>query len=252
MVGAYMPNDCPRVYLNYGQNAQTILSVFSSGDFSYLPWNFSTSSGGMHFSDGNTLNPENTSKYSQIFIVMDQDETNTVTEAELFYYNSTYNTNYDYSEINNGDSFTEMQFLNWVALQIANGNDDPGGGTGSGGGSNVGGGGITIGDNSFTQSQNQTIEENAVNVTVNNNNSLSQENVQTLENFIELNLGTEQENAFAEAVGGISRFIGVGQAFSGLVAAVLGFLPAWTITLMGVLFTIIFVMIVFRLLHVFL
>ena len=80
---------------------------------------------------------------------MDSNDDNSITQEEVNYYNYTYNTNYDYSEINEGNNFTELEFLNWVALQIANGNDDPGGGSGSGSGSDAISGGITVGDGSF-------------------------------------------------------------------------------------------------------
>lgn len=251
--GKYMPNDCPRITLNYGQNQNSILYLFSTGDFSYLPWNFSTSSGGMHFEDGYELSPENTSRYSQIYIVMDTNNDNSVSEEEVNYYNFTYNTNYDYSEINEGNNFDQTQFLNWIALQIANGNDDPGGGTGSGGGSGAVGGSVTvtIGDAQQQQQQYQTIEENAINVTITNENGVNQSNSQYFDQVINNNLGTTG-NSFEQAIGTISGFTSVARSFAGLAGTVLAFLPSWVLALMAVMFSLLFVMVVFRLIHLFL
>lgn len=253
-LGINMPDDCPRIFLKYGQDVKSVLYLFSSGDFSYIPWNFSTTSGGMHFDNDTDLSPENTSKYSQIFIVMDTNNDNSVTEEEVNFYNYTYHTNYDYSQINEGNNFTELEFLEWISLQIANGDDNPGGGTGSGGSSDNIGGGITVGDGSFTQSQTQTqsIAENAVNVTVNNDNSLNQDNTQWLNSVINNNLGNpDSVNAFENAIGSIGGFTSVAHSFASLASAVLSFLPAWVTTLLSLMFVILFVFIVFRLIHLF-
>lgn len=246
-----LPSQYPIINLLSGQNSDTIKQVISYR-LESRPWGmWTSSSGGIHFQNGSSLNAEQRAKYEQIYIVMDISQDNSVTEEEVNTYNSTYNTNYDYSQINGGDTFTELQFLEYIATEIMNGNEDPGGGTGSGG-DGTNGAGITIGDGSFTQSQTQTIEENAINVTVNNDNSLNQENTQWLNSIINNNVGgEEQQNAFENAIGSISGFTGVARSFATLASVVLGFLPAWVTTLLGVMFAILFVFIVFRLIHLF-
>lgn len=247
-----LPN-VPTLNLLSGQGYSTILQVISYR-LTDRPWGaWSNSSGGLHFPNGTSLTAQERSQYDQIFIVMDINHDNSVSEEEVNYYNVTYNTNYDYSEVNEGNNFTELQFLEYIALLLSQGVENPGGGSGEGGGSGSTGGagaGVYIGEGSFTQSQSQTIEENAVNVTVNNNNELSQENMQYLNNVINNNMGTEG-NAFQDAISAISGFSAVARSFSGLVTVMFGFLPSWVLTIMGLMFTILFVFIVFRLIHLF-
>ena len=237
-------------FTSSGQDYTTVLGVVSGNLPKPWPWSGTNSSGGMYWQDGTELDSENVSKYSQIFIVMDENHDNTVTQSEVYYYNQTYNTNYDYSEINNGDPFDQNQFLYAIALLIENGNENPGGGTGSGGGSSAVGGGINVTD-SFTQSQTQSIAENAVNVNITNNNELTQENLQSINQIINQSVNTGGNNPFEESISNMNQFLGVAHAFSALASAVLGFLPWWVTALLTLVFTILFVMVIFRLIHLF-
>lgn len=250
----YAPTNIPRITLNSdnsgNNNLTSILGAISSGT-DVFPWEFSDSSGGRHWADGTELSGENVSRYEQTFIVMDSNHDNTVSQEEINYYNYTYNTNYDYQTINEGNDFDVDTFLYYVAIMLQN-NETPGGQEPSGGGSNAGGGSISVTD-SFTQSQTQTqsIAENAVNVTVENNNALTQENMQDLNNIIN-NSGISQDgNAFQSAISNISGFVDVARSFGTLCGTVLGFLPNWVTTLLSLMFTILFIMVIFRLIHLF-
>ena len=247
----YCPSEVPKILLKQGQNVNSILAVISKEDFTYLPWNGTNSSGGVYWDDGTTLDSENADKYNTIYNVMDVDNDNSVTIAEVNYYNQTYNTNYDYSEINNDSDFTAMEFLYWVATEIDNGNDNPGGGSGNGGGgSDAITGGISIGDGSFTQQQQQKIESNAVNVTVTNNNELTNENLNHINQIINNNPETT-ENTFQDAISNMNQFREMAAAFAALAGVVLGWLPSWVTGLIGLSFSILSVMIIFRLIHLF-
>lgn len=250
---ALYSNKYPFIQLKQGQTVSSILYLFSVNDFSYLPWFGTTSDGGTYFPDGTTLNPQNTNTYTQVYNLMDVNHDNSVSVAEVNYYNSTYNTTYDYSVFNDNNDFNQEQFLYWVAVQIADGVENPGGGNGdgSGGGSGVGGVGIVIGDGSFTQSQTQSIAENAVNVTVTNNNELSQENMQYINQIINNSDNESQENPFQEAISNMNQFNAIARAFATLAGVVFGWLPWWVTSLLSLMFTILFVMIIFRLIHLF-
>jgi hypothetical protein len=91
-----------------------------------------------------------------------------------------------------------------------------------------------------------------VNVTVNNDNSLNQENTQWLNSIINNNVGDpDSVNAFENAIGSINGFTGVARSFASLASAVLSFLPTWVTTLLSFMFAILFVFIIFRLIHLF-
>lgn len=249
----FYSNKYPFIKLREGQTVNSILYLFSTNDFSYLPWFGTTSDGGTYFPDGTNLNPQNTNTYTQVYNLMDVNNDNSVSVAEVNYYNNTYNTSYDYSVFNEGNDFDQEQFLYWVAVQIADGVENPGGGNGdgSGGGSGVGGAGVVIGDGSFTQSQTQSIAENAVNVTVTNNNELTQENMQYINQIINNSDNESQENPFQEAISNMNQFNAIARAFATLAGVVFGWLPWWVTSLLSLMFTILFVMIIFRLIHLF-
>lgn len=236
--------------VNQNANITTFFHAVSLNSDPPYPWNGSNSSGGISWSDGTELSAENTAKYSQVYIVMDTNNDKSVSQEEVNYYNYTYNTNYDYSVINEGNTFDEDKFLYWVATEINSGNDNPGGGTGSGGGSGSVSGGITIGDNSFTQTQSQSIEQNAVNVTVTNNNELTNENLNHINQIINNN-PESTENTFQDAVSNMNQFKAIATAFAALAGVILGWLPSWVTGLLGLSFSVLSVMIIFRLIHLF-
>lgn len=140
-------------------------------------------------------------------------------------------------------------------------------------GNNTGVSGITITD-SFKQQQQQqqTIESGAVvnnnensiatgaaqatitvqpnSIVINNTNNLSQEQIQEINNII--NNGTSSnENSFEEAMINIRKFVDVGKEFGQVASVTLSFMPSWVTTLLGLVLSITFVMIVLRLIHLF-
>lgn len=141
-----------------------------------------------------------------------------------------------------------MEFLHYIAIEINDGDDNPGGGNGSGG--TPDGSGSVVITESFHQSQTQTIEENAVNVTVNNNNEVSAENINNIEQLVN-NISGDDRNAFDQSVSAVTWASQYTSSFAGLVAGVLGFLPAWVSTLLSLIFGLILLCIVLRLLHMF-
>lgn len=242
----------PNIPIIYGTNsAADIVDVISlDTDIANAPWTMQTSSGGIHFSGGTELDSSNTTVYSNVYTVMDINNDNSITEEEVNYYNVTYETNYDYSSINNSNDFDLYDFLYYVALKIDTGENPAG--EGSGGGSQdtqPGTGGIVVGDGSFTQQQTQTIEQNAVNVTVTNNNELTQENLNEINNII--NNNTSDQTTFQDAVSNMNQFRGMAIAFAALAGVVLGWLPSWVVGLLGMMFSILSIMIVIRLIHLF-
>lgn len=108
-------------------------------------------------------------------------------------------------------------------------------------------------NNSYNPSQNQSIESNAVNVTVTNNNELTQENMQELNNIINNYQGNPEDDTdpFQEAVQNFKKFNVIALGFKALAGIVLGWLPWWVTAILGGMFSILSVMIVFRLLHLF-
>lgn len=240
----------PHIQLLQNQSYSTILGTIFLDEGKPYVWQGTDSNGNLSWPDGTELNAENVSKYEQIFIVMDSNNDNSVTEEEVNYYNYTYNTSYDYSVFNEDNDFNENQFLYWVATQIDSGVDNPGGGTGEGGSGSITGG-IYVGDGSFTQSQTQSIAENAVNVTVTNNNELTQENMQYINQIINNSDNESQENPFQEAISNMNQFNAIARAFATLAGVVFGWLPWWVTSLLSLMFTILFVMIIFRLIHLF-
>lgn len=105
--------------------------------------------------------------------------------------------------------------------------------------------------NSFTPTQ--TIEENAVNVVVNNNNEFSPENYNELNSLINNYNGVSGDDSdpFQQAIGNFKAFSGIASAFSALALIVMGWLPSWVSGLLGIMFSMIAVFTVLRLLHLF-
>lgn len=241
----------PNIPIIYGcASATDIVDVISLDvPISQAPWTMSTSSGGMHFGDGTNLDDSNTAIYSNVYTVMDINQDNSISSEEVNYYNVTYDTNYDYSTINNDTDFDLYDFLYYVALKVTAGENPAGEGSGQGS-QNTTTGGITIGDGSFTQTQSQSIEQNAVNVTVTNNNELTQENLNEINNIIN-NENNPNSNTFQEAISNINYFRAIAIAFATLAGVVLGWLPAWVTGLLGLAFSLLAIMIVFRLIHLF-
>lgn len=112
---------------------------------------------------------------------------------------------------------------------------------------------FSIEDGAFTATNNNsnTIESDAVNVTVNNNNELSQENMQYINQIINNSNNDSQENPFQEAISNMNQFNAIARAFATLAGVVFGWLPWWVTSLLSLMFTILFVMIIFRLIHLF-
>ena len=218
----------PNIPILYGiNNHQDILAVISlDAPKSQWPWMYQSSSGGIHFSDGTELDDSNTAVYSNVYTVMDINNDNSISNEEVNYYNVTYDTNYDYSSINNNTDFDLESFLYYVALKLDAGENPSGS---SGGGSQdtpSGSGGISVGDGSFTQSQTQSIEQNAVNVTVTNNNELTNENLNHINQIINNNTETT-ENTFQDAIANMNQFRAMAAAFAALAGVVLGWLPSF-------------------------
>ena len=136
----------------------------------------------------------------------------------------------------------------------------PDSGTGGGSGSNssmsqtqsIASGAVafTVEDGAFSQTQTQTIESNAVNVNVTNNNELTNENLNHINQIINNNPETT-ENTFQDAISNMNQFRAMAAAFAALAGVVLGWLPSWVTGLIGLSFSILSVMIIFRLIHLF-
>ena len=242
-VEKYTPGTIPRIDLKSGQDYQTILAVIS-GDLKIQPWNYSDSSGGRHFEDGTSLTPEQNRQYENVYVVMDSNNDNSISEEEVNNYNTTYNTNYNYQSINNGNDFDEMQFLNYIAILFANGQDVPGsGGSGEGGEGGSGSGGYG------TIQQQQKIENGAVQVNVTTGDMVNENSAEFINTII--NGSPSGQNAFEGAITNMRGFINVATEFTALAAAVLGFLPGWVVGLFELLFTVTIVMAIFRIIHLF-
>lgn len=246
----YFP-DIPLVY-GVSDPKDIIGAISLDADPRTYPWMWSSSSGGIHFGDGQEVDASNSVVYSNVFTVMDLNSDNSISNEEVNYYNVTYDTNYDYSTINNGNDFDLYDFLYYVSLKLDAGENPAGDGSGQGS-QNTPAGSISIGDiqQQQQQQQYQTIEENAVNVTITNENGVNQSNSQYFDQVINNNLGTSG-STFEQAIGTISGFTSIARSFAGLASVVLGFLPGWVLALLAVTFSLLFVMIVFRLIHLFL
>ena len=109
---------------------------------------------------------------------------------------------------------------------------------------------FTVEDGAFSQTQTQTIESDAVNVTVTNNNELTNENLNHINQIINNNPETT-ENTFQDAIANMNQFRAMAAAFAALAGVVLGWLPSWVTGLIGLSFSILSVMIIFRLIHLF-
>lgn len=237
--GQGAPFDCPRIHLQDGQDALTVLALFSSHNWSYVPWSHSTSSGGLHFSDGSTLTPSEREQFNEVFLLMDLDYDGSVTENEVITYNNTYNTNYNFVDINNGVSFDWWAFLNYIANNL----DESGGGGSAGGGSYT---------SQQQQQQNQVIENGAINVTVDGGGGINSDNVGFLNQIINgWNGVSAGAGVFQSAISNMRGFINIGEEFSALAGSVFGFLPSWVSGLMSLILTLTGVMAIFRLVHVF-
>lgn len=247
LASVFMPSDVPRITLNSsstGSSLDTILACISGDLSGPYPWFFTGSSGGIHFDDGSSLDASQRSEYSNIFNIMDSSDDDTITESEVNNYNQTYNTNFDYSTINDGPDFDLMTFLMWVANRFMDGDDNPGDVPGGGEGGEGGAGGSS----SQQQQQQQTIEENAVNVTI--THGVTEDNVEFINDII--NGTDEHEPSFQNAITGMKQFITYGNQFSELVSSYLGFLPQSVTIMYGTLFAVVGVVAVFRLIHLFL
>lgn len=248
------PKNCPKVYFQFGQGLMDdIMPALSQTGGAHIYKNdFTNSSGGRHFGntrpqDTKSITPQQRINTLIVFDLMDVDQNNYLTSEEVNNYNNTYNSNYDFFLINGGDIVNNFDLTAYFTND--DNNDEPvptptttpdsgGGGSSSGGGS--------------MQQQQQTIEEGAVQVTVNNNNELSQNNAQWIDQTINNWMPSQdQQNAFDQGIGSLKHFTQLAAGFSALMTALFGFLPSWCLTIMGLVFTLISVMIVFRLLHLF-
>lgn len=217
-------------------NANDVLDVISLDiPLAEWPWNFSTSSGGLHFSNGTELTEEDRTLYSDVYSIMNLDNSSTITEDEVNYYNYTYNTNYDYSAVNSGNAFSEFQFLQYVAGVLDNGGNPAGDGNSpvpDGGGS---GGSVTV-DDSFNPT-----------ITVNNNNSLSQESLQYINQIINNNPSEENQETIEEAISNVKGFTGLVKSFGSLFVDFLDLFPSSIKKLFNMAFSAIPVFIILRL-----
>lgn len=158
-----------------------------------------------------------------------------ISDSDLRYQDFTFNTEYEIGNVNN-------------YYQSDNNSGDNGGN----GSINNSGVTITVSEGALQQQQQQyqTIEENAVNVTVNNNNNLNQDMVNDIDQIIN-NTSPEQQNTFQTTVQNIAGFTQIGSAFAQLAGTFLSFLPSWVTTLLSITFAIVFFLIVLRIIHLF-
>lgn len=167
------------------------------------------------------------------------DVNNTViSNSDLRYQDYTYNTEYEVSNV-----------VNYYDNSDNSNNSGDNGGNGSINNSGVT---ITVSEGALQQQQQQyqTIEENAVNVTVNNNNNLNQDMVNDIDQIIN-NTSPDQQNTFQTTVQNIAGFTQIGSAFAQLAGTFLSFLPSWVTTLLSITFAIVFFLIVLRIIHLF-
>lgn len=158
-----------------------------------------------------------------------------ISDSDLRYQDFTFNTEYEIGNVTN-------------YYQSDNNSGDNGGN----GSINNSGITITVSEGAIQQQQQQyqTIEENAVNVTVNNNNNLNQDMVNDIDQIIN-NTSPDQQNTFQTTVQNIAGFTQIGSAFAQLAGTFLSFLPSWVTTLLSITFAIVFFLIVLRIIHLF-
>lgn len=161
---------------------------------------------------------------------------NVITNNELRYEDVTYNTEFSVSNVNN-----------YYTDNSINGNDNNTGDNGGNGSVNNAGVNITVEENAVNMTQ--TIEENAVNVTVNNNQNVSQDVANNINQIV--NTTNPNGNTFQQTIQDLTGFIGIGNTFSQIASAYLSFLPASTVSLIGITFAIVMFMIILRIIHLF-
>lgn len=160
---------------------------------------------------------------------------NVITNNELRYEDVTYNTEFSVSNVTN------------YYTGGGEGNDNNTGDNGGNGSVNNAGVNITVEENAVNMSQ--TIEENAVNVTVNNNQNVSQDVANNINQIV--NSTNPNGETFQQTIQNLTSFIAVGNTFSQIASAYLSFLPASTVSLIGITFAIVMFMIVLRIIHLF-
>lgn len=164
-----------------------------------------------------------------------------IKEGDIKYGDMTENTEYNVTNINN---------------YYADGNENNDG-DGDGQGGNVGASGITVTD-SFKQQQQQqqTIETGAASATItiepqgvtinNGGGELTEQQIDRIQEIF----GQQEEVSFAQAITKIHDMQSLGKEYMKLTKVYLGFLPEWSLDVIGFAFVILGFMIVIRLFHV--